>query len=101
MAPLPCLAQAVDQHVVRQDGVRPVAHLELANVAVTAPFELVQLGDEALRIDDHPLPEDARDPLPEHAARDEADDDLLVPDDERVARVRTAARSERPCRRAR
>src|SRR4029078_1811809 len=56
-----------------------------------ATRELVELTDEALRIDDHALREDARDVLAEDAARHEPHDDLLVAHDERVPRIRSPA----------
>ena len=92
--PLPLLlAQPVDdRHVVRKNGVRAVAHHELvAHVHVAPALDLVDLSDQTLRVDDHSLRKDACDAGAEDAAGNEAHDELVVPHDERVAGVRTAA----------
>jgi hypothetical protein len=85
------LAEAVDEDVVRQDRVRTVGDDERPVALEAALVELVELRDEALRIDDHPLREHARRPRPKDPARDEAHDDLLVANDQRVPGVGAAA----------
>ena len=90
------LAQSVDDQVVRQDGVGAVRDGEArpAEVGREVPpaDELIDLADEAPRVDDHPLRRGRRSgPCPENAARDEPDNDLVGADHERVTRVGTSA----------
>jgi hypothetical protein len=82
-SPAPRLAQEVELLVVRQDQVRLVAHDEPIADGDAGGRELVDLGEERLRIDDDAVADDAGDPRVEDPRRQQP-------------QARTCARSRRP-----
>ena len=87
---LAALAQLVDQAVVREDGEGAVGDDQALLRRLAAAGQLVELVHQARRVDDHPLRQDALRLQAQDAARDEADDDLLVTDDQGVPGVGTS-----------
>ena len=86
---LALLAESVDEHVVRKDHVRAVGDEQAPVELDAAALELVELGHEAARVDDHSLREHAGRLCAQDPARHEPDHELVVTDDEGVPRVRT------------
>jgi hypothetical protein len=77
--------------VVRQNQVRAVAERETrAEIAVAAPLELVDFAEQHVRVDDHALAEHAQRAGAQDAAREQAHDELVVADDQRMPGVGAA-----------
>ena len=97
----PRLAQQVELAVIRQDQVRLVAdHQAIADVDAGAR-QLVDLGEERLRIDDDAVADDAGDAVVEDAGRQQPQDELAAVGVDRVPGVVPAlvARDDREVRR--
>ena len=86
--PEPAFARLVDREMPRHDQMRVARHVDLCG-RTTALLELVELSDQNLRIDDAAVADHAG--LAAHdAARQRADLERLVTDDNCVSGVRTA-----------
>jgi len=57
---------------------------------LSSPAQLVDLGQQLLGVDDDPVADDARRPLVQDARRHKVQDELLIADHHRVARVAAA-----------
>ena len=90
------LRQHVELAVVRQDDVRLLADEQPAVDADPGAPELVDLGKERLRIDDHAVADDARHAGMQDARRDQVQDELLPLDVHGVARRCGRPGSARP-----
>ena len=84
----PPLARLVDREVPRHDQVGVARYVDLVG-RVAAALELVELGDQHLRVDDAAVADQAR-LAADDPARQRADLVRLVADDDRVAGVRAA-----------
>ena len=84
----PPLARLVDREVPRHDQVGVARYVDLVG-RVAAALELVELGDQHLRVDDAAVADHAR-LAADDPARQRADLVRLVADDDRVAGVRAA-----------
>ena len=82
------LARLVDREMPRHDQVRVARDVDLVG-GVAAPLELVELGDQHLRVDDAAVADHAR-LAADDSARQRADLVRLVADHDRVAGVRPA-----------
>ncbi len=97
----PRFRQQVEIAVIRQDEVRLVADDEAAVDVDAVPGQLVDLGEERLRIDDDAVADDAGDAGMQDARRDQPQDELRAVDVDGVAGVVSALvpRDDREMRR--
>ena len=83
----PRFAEHVELAVIRQDEMRLVADQQPVADLDAQARQLVDLGEERLRIDDHAVADDAGDALVQDAGRNEVQDELAPADIHRMARV--------------
>ena len=83
----PRFAEHVQLAVIRQNQVRLVADEQPVADVDPESRQLLDLGEQRLRIDDHAVADDAHDALVQDARRNEVQDELLAADIHRVPRV--------------
>ena len=86
----PIFTQAVDNHMVRQDKMRPVGDVEPIADVDTARFQTVNLFDQLARIEHDAVADDALDIFTHRARRQEMQGKHFVADHDRMPGVGTA-----------
>ena len=86
----PGLAQQIELAVIRQDQVRLVADDQPFADVDAGAAELLDLGEQRLRIDDHTVADDAGDALMQDPGRQQTQDELAPAGIHRMAGVVTA-----------
>ena len=72
----PRLGQHIELAVIREDEVRAIADEQAAVTSMPSSRELVDLGEERLRVDDDAVADDAGDVVVQNARRNETQNEL-------------------------
>jgi hypothetical protein len=92
------VAFGVDKLVVRKHEMRTVAHIQAALDIHAVADETVDLREERIRIENHPIADRAANTWVKNAARDLVQDEGGIPDVYRMACVRSALVANDPIR---